>query len=95
MVGVSRYHFLSINFRYNFCSKKEHPTTLPATGSMSAAELEDGPSGTGLQCHTGAKAAKREVRVRARGRSSSHATIRSIFIAAAIATCCKWVLTMP
>jgi len=26
----------------------------------------------------------------ARGRSSSHATMRSILIAAAVATCCKW-----
>ena len=39
----------------------------------------------GRSC-TGASAAKREVRVLARGRSSSHATIRSILIAAAIAT---------
>ena len=43
----------------------------------------------------GARAAKREVRVCARGRWSSHATMRSILIAAAIATCCTWVLAMP
>src|SRR5437016_3087801 len=29
------------------------------------------------------------------GRSSSHATMRSILIAAAIATCCKWVFASP
>src|SRR6516165_8461613 len=39
----------------------------------------------------GARAAKRESRVMARGRSSSHVTRRSILIAAAIATCCTWV----
>src|SRR5262245_52797526 len=43
----------------------------------------------------GARAAKREVRVGARGRSSSHATRRSRLMAAAMATCCKWVLAMP
>ena len=31
----------------------------------------------------------------ARGRSSSHATMRSILIAAAIATCCTWVFARP
>jgi len=44
-----------------------------------------------LLANAGARAAKRESRVVARGRSSSHATIRSTLIAAAIATCCKWV----
>src|SRR5262245_21262805 len=43
----------------------------------------------------GARAAKREGRVVARGRSSSHATIRSTFIAAAMATCCIWVFGKP
>src|SRR5919198_2545008 len=43
----------------------------------------------------GARAAKRESRVRARGRSSSHATRRSILIAAAMATCCTWVFARP
>jgi hypothetical protein len=43
----------------------------------------------------GARAAKREVRVCARGRSLSHATMRSILMAAAIATCCKWVFATP
>ena len=43
----------------------------------------------------GARAAKREVRVVACGRASSHETMRSILMAAAIATCCTWVLTMP
>src|SRR5262245_63082124 len=45
----------------------------------------------GWSAWAGARAAKREVRVVARGRSSSHATIRSTFIAAAMATCCIWV----
>src|SRR5919198_936598 len=43
----------------------------------------------------GARAAQREVRVVARGRASSHATRRSILIAAAIATCCTWVFARP
>ena len=43
----------------------------------------------------GARAAKREVRVCARGRSVSHATIRSILMAAAMATCCKCVFATP
>src|SRR5712691_4666905 len=49
----------------------------------------------GLSAFAGARAAKREIRVLARGRSSSHATMRSILIAAAIATCCKWVFATP
>src|SRR4029434_3723512 len=40
----------------------------------------------------GASAAKREVRVLARGRLWSHATRRSMLMAA-IATCCKWVFS--
>ena len=44
---------------------------------------------------TGASAAKREVRVLARGRSSNHATSRSRFIAAAVATCWKCVFSSP
>ena len=51
--------------------------------------------GPGLPFHTGAKEAKREVRVRARGRSSSQATIRSTLMAAAVAICCKWVFASP
>src|SRR5215470_4871366 len=43
----------------------------------------------------GASAAKREVRVCARGRSSSHATIRSRLIAAAMATCWRGVFATP
>src|SRR5262244_2944143 len=49
----------------------------------------------GLYAFAGARAAKRESRVMARGRSSSHATMRSILIAAAIATCCTWVFARP
>src|SRR5438132_461920 len=49
----------------------------------------------GLSAFAGASAAKREIRVMAGGRSSSHATMRSILIAAAIATCCKWVFASP
>src|SRR5216683_2855626 len=49
----------------------------------------------GLQASGGARAAKRERRVCARGRSSSHATMRSILMAAAVATCCKWVFAKP
>src|ERR1700757_3507716 len=48
----------------------------------------------GRSC-TGVSAAKREVRVCARGRSSSQATIRSILIAAAMATCCRCVFARP
>jgi hypothetical protein len=45
--------------------------------------------------HAGASAAKREVRVCARGRSSSQATLRSTWMAAAVATCCKWIFSSP
>ena len=40
-------------------------------------------------------AAKREVRVVARGWPVNHATSRSTLMAVAIATCCKWVLSRP
>jgi hypothetical protein len=43
----------------------------------------------------GANAAKRAVRVLARGRSSSPATSRSILIEAAVATCCQGVCARP
>src|SRR5919197_5699932 len=52
-------------------------------------------SGREGMAQAGASAAKREVRVLARGRSSSHATRRSILIAAAGAICCKWVFSKP
>src|SRR5919198_6154609 len=52
-------------------------------------------SGREGMAQAGARAAKREVRVLARGRSSSHATRRSILIAAAIAAGCKWVFSRP
>src|SRR4051795_11801135 len=42
-----------------------------------------------------ARAAKREVRVAARGTARNQATKRSRLIAAAVATCCKWVLASP
>src|SRR5919108_2913625 len=45
-------------------------------------------SGREGMAQAGARAAKREVRVVARGRSSSHAPRRSSLSAAAIATCC-------
>ena len=43
----------------------------------------------------GASTIKRDVRVLARGRSLSQATIRSTFIAAAVATCWTWVFVSP
>jgi hypothetical protein len=43
----------------------------------------------------GASAATRDVRVFARGRALSQATIRSTFIAAAVATCWTWVFVSP
>ena len=43
----------------------------------------------------GASAAKREVRVVARGVPANHATSRSTLIAVAIATCCKCVFSKP
>jgi len=55
------------------------------TQSVCAAQTEE--VSEGRSC-TGASAAKREVRVVARGRSSNQATRRSILIAAAVATCC-------
>jgi hypothetical protein len=59
---------------------------------MSAVQTEG--VSEGRTC-TGARAAKREVQVVARGRSSSQATIRSLVIAAAVATCCKGVFSQP
>ena len=44
---------------------------------------------------TGASAAKRDVHVVARGRSSNQATSRSRLIAAAVATCCTCVFGNP
>ena len=38
---------------------------------------------------------KREVRVAARGLPRNHASRRARFRAAAVATCCKWVLARP
>jgi hypothetical protein len=43
----------------------------------------------------GASAAKREVRVVARGRSLSQAIMRSTLMAAAVAMCCQGVLANP
>ena len=66
--------------------------TSPAPGGQQGSSPGRVPEG---KMEAGARAAKREVRVLARGRASSHATMRSILMAAAIATCCKWVLTVP
>src|SRR4029450_10516555 len=52
----------------------------------------DGPE---ERTYAGASAAKREGGGVARGRWASHATIRSTLIAAAMATCCIWVLAKP
>src|SRR5262245_6234682 len=48
-----------------------------------------------LQACVGASAAKRVVRVVARGLPVNHATSRSTLMAVAIATCCKCVLPLP
>ena len=63
-------------------------------GERSVYAVQTAGGSEGRSC-TGASAAKREVRVVARGRSSSQATIRSILIAAAMATCCKCVFSKP
>jgi hypothetical protein len=57
-----------------------------------ASQIEGASSGIP---QAGASITKRDVRVFARGRSSSQATIRSIFMAAAVATCCKRVFARP
>ena len=62
------------------------------TQTVCAAQIDE--ASAGKSC-TGARAAKREVRVVARGRSSSQATIRSILIAAAVATGWTCVLPLP
>ena len=64
------------------------PKPSAEIGEKSVYAVQTAGVSAGRSC-TGASAAKREVRVVARGRSSSQATIRSILIAAAIATCCK------
>src|SRR5919201_6111420 len=66
--------------------------TSPAPGGQQGSSPGRVPEG---KMEAGARAAKREVRVLARGRSSSHANRGSILIAAAIATCCTWVFARP
>src|SRR5262244_693238 len=64
-------------------------------GAVSISGARQAAASPGLAALAGARAAKRESRVVARGRPSSHATRRSILIAAAMATCCMWVLGKP
>src|SRR5215475_13567321 len=64
-------------------------------GAVSISIARQAAASPGLAALAGASAAKRESRVMARGRSSSHATRRSILIAAAMATCCTWVFARP
>src|SRR5215468_10990704 len=71
------------------------PLGLLGRGDTPIAAGRQAAASRGGSVETGASAAKREVRVVARGRSSSHATIRSTLIAAAIATCCTWVFARP
>src|SRR5919108_1919438 len=66
----------------------------PCCGGRVKSEFQIAGVSGGLP-QAGASAAKREVRVFARGRSSNHATSRSRFIAAAVATCCKEVFSRP
>src|SRR5215467_6384156 len=92
--------FILICYKNDLCSIK-----IRASGAMQhrllcgeearTAAARQAAASAGGSAETGARAAKREVRVCARGRSSSHATIRSILIAAAIATCCTWVFASP
>jgi hypothetical protein len=70
------------------------PKPSEAIGERSLYAVQTAGVSGGRSC-TGARAAKREVRVVARGRSSSQATIRSILMAAAVATCCKCVFAKP
>src|SRR5215510_8704928 len=69
-------------------------TLSEAIGERNMGEVQTEGVSAGRSC-IGASAAKREVRLLARGRSSSQATSRSILIAAAVATCCKWVFSKP
>ena len=90
LAGDHERYCRSMYYRNDFCSKNilracvtkqsYHPggQQWSAAGSVSQGMVP-----------AGARAAKREVRVCARGRASSHATRRSILMAAAIATCWK------
>src|SRR5262245_16362859 len=92
--------FLQIYYKNILCSTKtcqsdalQHGLLGGGDASTSAAcQAAASPRWSAL---AGARAAKRESRVRARGRSSSHATRRSLVIAAAMATCCTWVCASP
>ena len=70
------------------------PASSETIGERSMCAVQTEGVSEGRLC-TGASAAKREVRVVARGRSSSQATSRSILMAAAVATCCKCVFAKP
>src|SRR5262245_59257149 len=92
--------FLYISYKNILCSIK-----ICQSDALQHGLLGGGDARTAAECQAaaslrlsalaGARAAKRESRVRARGRSSSHATMRSILIAAAIATCCTWGFARP
>ena len=92
--------FLRIYYKNSLCSTKTCKSDALQHGLLGGGDAR-----TSAECQAaasprwsafaGARVAKRESRVRARGRSSSHATMRSILIAAAMATCCTWVFARP
>src|SRR5215510_12698549 len=92
--------FLPIYYKNYLCSTKIGQSDALQHGLLGGGDARtsaerqaaDSPR---LSAFAGARAAKREVRVVARGRSSSHATRRSILMAAAMATCCTWVFAKP
>ena len=96
LAGSHARHVGVIDYRNYFCSKK-WLRACPMNRSYALGGQRWSSPGYVPEGRTpaGAKAAKREVRVCARGRSSSHATIRSRLIAAAIAMCCKCVFAKP
>src|SRR5215471_21777586 len=96
LVGSIESLVVLVYYRNDFCSKKMFQSLLSEqlTGPRRAVLVFSGRTPKGM-APAGARAAKREVRVCARGCPSSHATMRSILIAAAMATCCKWVFARP
>ena len=92
--------FLQIYYKNILCSTKRCKSDalqhgLLGGGDASTSAACQAAASPRWSAFAGARAAKRESRVRARGRSSSHATRRSRLIAAAIATCCMWVFARP
>src|SRR5262245_9043528 len=96
LTSTRKLFFWSIYYEKYFCSRKYAQEALDSTVCFVDGKREPYAAALpGLRAPAGARAAKREVRGVARGRSSSHATIRSTLTAAAMATWCMWVFGKP